>query len=311
MKTGYPESEAEFLRFIEDIDADLKRQGILIIGRPIAAIQEVCKRLKTSLPVVPNGLPIPGNYYGKSLSAHIQAWYERIYGKRLGMDLSPGSIAVLIRDDLWKINFPRLYGGYRFLFVPFPEKEEELRLLEQGDAYPLHWIEGLTVDYARSLTTEEVLKIKGTIIFSLRALWRLSEVEHQKFLPQARADLSNAVSSLFLPLPNFGQSKWASLQFAEKLFKSLLDLKHIPFPTGNKGHDVTELARLSEQSGLKGYKPVLADLIQCKSGVRYGEIAVGAADAINAHHASLVVCDIVCVEIGNLTGNAKVPKIWS
>ena len=299
MEANYPKNETEFLRFIEDIDRKLKGQGLLIPARPLGAVSEACKRLKTSVLFVPNCPPIPGDYTGDSLCAHIHAWYERTYGDKLGIDSSPGSVAVLIRDDVWRIKLPLFHGAYKLVFGPFP-KDEKLPGPDAEAVYPFRWIEGLTADFARSLTRKEVRHLAGLIMFALRVTRQLFRVEHQKYLPQARVDLANAVSSLFLSRPDYGQSKWASLQFAEKLFKSFLTLKEVTPPRGKKGHDLAELAKLSEDNGLRSIKPVLVNSIQCESGVRYGEIPIDAADAIRAHHASLIVCDIVCPEIERL-----------
>lgn len=298
MAEKYPETEADFLSLIENIDIELKKRDIPIHSRPVHAFSEVCKRLRISIPFVPDSSPVQGEYSGSSLSAHIHLWYQNRYGDRLKINFYPESVAILIRGDLWKINFPLFYGRFRLVFGPFLDRNKPSP--DHDEIYPLRWIEGFTPGLAMSLNRTEIQYIAGFISFTLQAIRKLQAVQYERYIPEARVDLANAVSSLFLSRPNYGQSKWASLQFAEKLFKSFLTLKKVVFPKGKKGHDLAELAKISEDNGLRGIKPLLVASIQCESGVRYGETQVDASEAIRAHHASLIVCNMACPEIGNL-----------
>jgi hypothetical protein len=295
MAAKYPETEADFLSLIENIDIELKKRDIPIHSRPVHAFSEVCKRLRISIPFVPDGSPVQGDYSGSSLSAHIHLWYQNKYGDRLKINFSPGSVAILIRGDPWKINFPLFYGRFRLVFGPFLDRDGASP--DHDEIYPFRWIEGFTPGLAKSLNRAEIQHIAGFVTFALQAIQKLRAVQNERYIPEARVDLANAVSSLFLSRPNYGQSKWASLQFAEKLFKSFLTLKKVTFPKGRKGHDLAELAKLSEDNGLQGRKPLPVASIQCEPGLRYGETRVDAADAIRAHHASLIVCNMLCPEI--------------
>lgn len=303
MEGTYPKNEAEFLGFIEDIDNELKKRNVPIHARPLRAVGEACARLKTSIFVVPSGPPVPGDYTGDSFGAHIDAWYQKKYGDRLKIDFSPGNVAIIIRGDPWKIRLPLLYGAFKFVFGPFADKGEKTPEHDPEAVNPLRWIEGFTSDLSKSLSKEEMKAIAGFIIFALQTTERLVRVQHERYLPEARADLEMAVSNLFLTHPNYGQSKWASLQFTEKLFKCFLTVKEVSFVRkGRKGHDLAELAKLSANNGLQGMKPEIVNNIQCPGGVRYGEVEVDLAEAIRAHHASLIACSIVCSTIRALRG---------
>jgi hypothetical protein len=291
------EKESEFLKLIEEVDEEFKKQNIPIFQRPIHAIREICIRLKTSLPLVPEGPAIPGLYSGDSLVAHVHEWYKRRYGERLKIDFSPGRAAVLIKGDPWKINFPALFGRAKFVFDPNLEKykeESKIKVNEPLIANPLRCIERFTTDIAKSLTRNEMSQLAQFFISTFETLLRLFEIKDKPFIPEARADLDAAVNNIFSSFPNYGQSKWASLQFAEKLFKCFLKLKNVDVP---KKHGLDLLSNLASQNGLPIIPAIIIRDVQCPAGVRYGEITVSLEEAIQAHHSSLEVCSVLAPAI--------------
>jgi hypothetical protein len=289
----FPKNEAEFVRLIEDVDNELKKRNIQIFQRPIHAIREVCIRMKIILPVVPEGPPIPGVYEGDSLAAHIHDWYRKKYGERLRINFSPGSAAILIKGDPWKIVFPAIYGKVKLVFDPDLEKYEKIpKLAVNAPLYsnPLRCIKGFTSELAKSLTKREIREVAQFFIFALKTIQRLFEIKDKPYIPEARSDLETAVSNIFMSPPNYGQSKWASQQFAEKLFKCYLELENVKFP---KKHDLELLADLAFQQGLQVIASNTVKSIQCPAGARYGEVKVTLTEAIDAHHSSLEVCSVL------------------
>ena len=307
-KLPSPRNEAEFLKFIEDIDSDLKKNNMLIFQRPIHAIREACLRLGVSLNVVPHGKAIQGIYHGDSLVAHIQDWYQKQYGDRLKINFSPGSAAILIKGDPWKIDFPLIYGKIKFVFDPDLAKYEKLpdtAVNETLYANAFRSIKGFTPELAKSLTREEILRIKNIYMFSLYAIQYLFEIKSKPFIPEARSDLEAAVNNLFITHPHYGQSKWSSLQFAEKMFKCFLKTKNVSFM---KNHNLLELSKLARQNGMPIIPDEIISVIQCPAGARYGEISVSMMDAIKAHHGSLIVCATVVNEFRNYIGGLEKRK---
>lgn len=287
------EKESEFLKFIEEIDEGFKKQNMPIFQRPLHAIREICIQLKTSLPVIPQGSAIPGLYSGDSLVAHVQEWYKKRYGDRLKIDFSPGKAAVLIKGDPWKIKFPLLFGRAKFVFDPDLEKHKEepkTKISEPIVANPLKCIERFTADIAKSLTKSEMSQLAQFFVSTFETLQRVVEIKNKPYIPEARADLDSAVNNIFSSPPNYGQSRWASLQFTEKLFKCFLKLKNVSFP---KKHDLEFLSNLASQNGLPTISDSIIKDIQCPAGVRYGEITVTLEEAILAHHSSLKVCSVL------------------
>jgi len=299
---NYPKSEAEFIRFIEEIDDSLKKKNILIFQRPIHAIREACLKLKISIRVAPDVPPTPGIYEGDYLAAHIHEWYKKKYGDRVKINFSPGCAAVLIKGDPWKIDFPLVFGNVKLVFDPDLEKYQQMPEIAVNAPLlvnPLRSIRGLTTEHAKSLKKEEMQKLAQFFLFALNTIQRLFEIKDKPYIPEARADLNMAVNNLFLFPPNYGQSKWASLQFAEKLFKCYLRMENVSFPLK---HDLKLLARLAFQSGLQIIPDDVIKTIQCPAGVRYGEITVTLPEAISAHHASLEVCSVVANTVARIRG---------
>jgi hypothetical protein len=300
------DKETEFLNLIKEIDEGLKKRNVPIFRRPLDAIRELCMKLKTSLPLVAHRAAIPGLYSGESLVAHVHDWYERRYGDRLKTDFSPGQAAVLIKGDPWKVNFPSLFGKAKLVFDPDFDKyrkEPRIRIDEAIIANPLSCIDRFTVDIAKSLTKNEMSQLAEFFMSTFQTLLRLFEIKDKPFIPEARVDLDTAVNSIFLASPNYGQSRWASLQFAEKILKSYLKLKKASFP---KKHDLELLSGLASINAMPTIAPNIIQDIQCYAGVRYGEIAVTLQEAIKAHHSSLKVCSIVAPEIKKIDSTPRV-----
>jgi len=278
-------NKSEFLRLIEEINASLIRDNVSIPLRPMSAISKFYVNHKIYAPVVPDGPPIPGDYNGDSLSAHINEWYQKKYGDRLKINFSPGSAALLIRGDAWRIDFPLLYGKFRMAF--------DRDLQKPGNA--LRLIKGLTPEYAKSLSPNDLQEIARFFCLAFDAIQRLCEIARDPLIETARSDLISAVNNIFIQHPNYGQSKWASLQFSEKLLKCFIKKSGGNYP--KRGHNLKLLAKLAVDKGLQILPTSIINKIQCSARVRYGEEEVSLNDAIEAHHASLVICSVLAPAI--------------
>jgi HEPN domain-containing protein len=99
-------------------------------------------------------------------------------------------------------------------------------------------------------------------------------------------DLETAVDSFFYTRGQYGQSKWHSLQFTEKLLKDLITHYGGTYKFVHKLKElsqiVTDLSKLQIDGGL-------LEEIQCKAEVRYSADIVSREEALKAHHASLAV----------------------
>ena len=285
------EKENEFKKMLESIDEDFKEQNMPIYQRPLRAIREICLKKKISLSCTPRGPAIPGDFEGDSLVAHVHQWYRNKYGDRLKINLSPGSRAVFIKGDVWRINYPLFFGNAKFVFDSDLNKYHEVPKIQKNVPSmiinPLKFIDGFTSEYAKSITRNEMIELKDNLVLGLEAVQSLREIKEKPYIPEAKADLDSAVNNIFSTPPHFGQSKWSSLQFTEKLFKCFLELKEVSFA---RNHDLNSLFILSNQNGLTGISQSIIQNIQCSAGVRYGEINVSLDEAIQAHESSLTIC---------------------
>jgi len=301
MKKTIPKDEPQFLEFIQEIDNDLKNRNISIDKRPFHAIMEAAKRLDIELIFPPaNDIAVSGIYYGDSLLAHISNWYEERYKNRLKVFSGLGHVAVLIKGDPWKIIIPLILSA-NFICHYDLEKYKNVEGINANfiPTYNiLGFIDGFQVSLAKELTREELNYISRIFIAGLNALHSIKEIRSKPLISEANADLESAMSYIFLDPPQYGFSKFSSLQFVEKLLKCYLKLRNKKF---RRAHNLSELVELTKQNGLTYIpKQSLIDKVQCLGGVRYGEIPVLLKEAIEAHHASIEICENIAPEIKTL-----------
>ena len=222
MTSRIPKSQKEFNSLMEDIDSLLKERNVPIYNRPIHAPLEISRKLKVSFPLVPiQRNAIPGDYTGNSLSSHIQDWFEKQYRDRLSVQMGVGTGVILIKGDPWKVIYPLIFGTVYFICDPNLEKYKNLASFTTNGTSPTINIFNLILDFppklAESLTKNEVQKIKKTFLAGLDALSCLDQIKKMPLAKEAKADLEAAVMHILSEPPQFGLSKWASLQFSEIL----------------------------------------------------------------------------------------------
>ena len=101
-------TENDFDKIMEEIEKSLQSRQVPIHARPLIAIPEFTTRMKIISPIpITNQKPIPGFYEGANLAAHINKWYKERYGDRLKLSMGPGSAAILIKGEPWKVNYHR------------------------------------------------------------------------------------------------------------------------------------------------------------------------------------------------------------
>ena len=123
--------------------------------------------------------------------------------------------------------------------------------------------------------------------------------QHFKLVPEARGNLTNAVELLFSTPPQYGLSKWESLQAAEKVLKAFISAKGAKFKFT---HILEDLALRAELLGLPLIPRAELRDIQCSPQVRYGDIPVTSREAVKAHQAALSVCGGVSVSLLRIKG---------
>lgn len=275
-----------FEAMMADIDAKLMREGIPISSRPMRAGSEVSVRYKIPMPIAVtdvNRLPPELRRYAP-LSIALSRWYDENYGDRLKIDMCPGRTVVRLDGDLYLLKIPRLLGSVAFgvsrEFLPPPTSGHSPL---KGNIIQL--IEHMTQTKASRLSDSDLKAAEEAFLTALWASYTLEATPHD-LISSARGDIASAVTALMSDRERFGESKWASLQAAEKTMKAAIALQGGQFPFT---HDLSKLALALETVGVALNAPELLSAIQCTPGIRYGEELCSQIDALAAHSASLTL----------------------
>jgi hypothetical protein len=259
-------TDEELDTMVSAIDVELRRRGVPIFRRAIAAIVEFQKRTNIWEPIA--GGPLnPGA--PETHPTRIGRWYREHYGNRQSVDASPGATILVIRGEPWRCVFPRVFGTVQV----------DVRTL----------IQDLPSKLADSLTPKEVKDLLAVFGSRLDLFHRI-EASPLKYLPEARKDLVYGVSDVCKSPPNLPMAKLFFSHAAEKSLKGFIDWK------GKKAahhHRLVEVAQQAEELGLPAIPRSLIEALFCPGGARYGEYTVDQEAAILAHDASLNVIEQV------------------
>lgn len=287
-KVPWPKSEDDFRKLVEKIEAELQTEEVPIAFREVEALRGISGELHAEL-VDPKGQksPTPGSYKGGDLVLRVVAWYEQLYGDKLLHDFRPGITVLLLRGDVWTLNFPRFYGrGEVFC------SRTESTYRPPGGRGPFRYnildcIEDLAPALRNALSTEELGYVEQVFEIGHKAFAEIESTQNFPLVTDAAADLYAAVFHLTARNRHYGLSKWASLQAAEKMLKAYLKENLGRY---ERGHILEPLVREAESAGLGQLDRRLLVAIQCSPDVRYGDEPVSLKNAVDAHHASLGIC---------------------
>ncbi len=273
-------SETDLNKIIASIDEEMKSEHIPIASRPMHALLRLSKRLQ---------IQITSRAEDKLHNLVIK-WFDEKYGDKLKSDHSQGGIAILIRNDLYKMGIPLFYGQARLLSDPNKMSGEKTQISSGSEPMiinVLNLIDGFTAAYAKELS---LLELKELILYFKWGLDSFQTINAQTsgtYATAALGDLQSAVYHLFSHPQHCGQSKWASLQATEKFIKSYIEQKG---EKAEQHHNLNKLAKHAYTLGLDQLNPDNLEIIQCAAGVRYGELSVNVREAVEAHHASIDIC---------------------
>lgn len=290
-----PNDETEFIELMESVDKELADAGYSIPQRPIQALRIVSSRFRIPLPIT---TPIPGmsheaNQYWP-ISSRIYKWYDERYGDRLKIDFAPGRMVFRIGNDLWGFRFPKIYGSAN-LIASRTERSDRLRT----DGKPVIFnvvdsIDSLPDGLRLSLTDQQLHAIFNSFILGFAAFDGLEQFRDEQLVKTALADISAAVDHLLGTHPNYGLSKWSSLQAAEKLLKFSISQVGGAYP---KVHKLDELISEAAKHRLSFQLQNEIALIHCTPSIRYGQESCSRDEALEAHHATFRVAKAVSTEL--------------
>lgn len=285
--SGYktvPHNGPLFEAMMREIDARLGSEGYPIEDRPIFAGREVSLLHGVTIPIGKadaSRLPPDIAAYAP-LGAAISRWYDESYGDRLKVDMKPGRTVVRLDGDLYVIGIPRIFGSVAFAvsrdFLP-----ERTSFAGPAECNIIQLVEHMTPARAARLSDVDLQAAERAFLSGLWASYTLEATPHD-LMRSAQADVATAVTSLMDRGGRFGESKWASLQAAEKTMKAAIALRGGKFAFT---HDLSKLATSLTSLGVDIDVQALLDAIQCTPGIRYGEEACTEDEGLRAHHASL------------------------
>lgn len=278
-----PHSGPEFEKMMREVDASLVAECHPIANRPIHAVREISLKYQVPVPMTADASRLPAELRPFApLGEAISQWYKVTYGDRLKVDMMPGRSIVRLDGDLYVLKVPRIFGQVQFgvsrTFLPPPS-------IARGPAICniVQLVEGLTPAKATLLSDESLEHVNDAFGRALPALYTMENSEHELMFA-ARGDVATAVNCLMDRDQRFGESKWASLQAAEKVLKAAIALQGAAY---KKTHILAELCVALRDAGIPFDEPVLVHGIQCSPAIRYGQEACSQAQAVDAHHASL------------------------
>jgi hypothetical protein len=147
-------------------------------------------------------------------------------------------------------------------------------------------VEDLQPGLSQALEPQELQKIKEVVHLETLQFATIEALYNTELGRAAKADLRASVDRLLDSPPQFGQSRWASLQAAEKFLKAYLTEQDLRFP---KTHDLKKLANLAHIRKYGGLPDGLLEPVQCDPGVRYDDSST-VDDAIRAHRMACLIC---------------------
>lgn len=286
---GLPEDDSEFASLMEEIDEYLRREDVDIPARPLRGASEVAKRLNIEFPLAPGDPDYePTEYSGLDLSVRIFRWFEARYGDRLQIDLRPGRVVILLRGDPWELTLPRFFGSHKLVSDPSKSTDPVDPNSQPPTEPPTYNVLDSITDLPEGLRSDLSEKECSYVMTAFRAgveNFRLLEsVMDKELVPEAMADLESSCHHLLSSKRSPGQSKWASLQLAEKTLKAFIIESG---QTPPRSHDLGNIAATAESIGLAKVPEPWIDMVQCDAGVRYGDVAVSVEEAISAQHSAM------------------------
>ena len=265
-------NENDFSKAMFEVDQELIKEGI----EPNRRILFVLSKLQEKLPELLT-IPIPltsyskdfdGNYTNLNLFDQIEKWYDLRYGNKTNMGYlaTIGEMILLIENEPFKTIFPVIYGTVGITWDTLSKK-----------------IEGLTPFRANHLNSKDIYKLLDIYNRTFGAFLKYDELG-LCYKKEAINDLHRAVDGI-INSDGYGQSKWDSLQFTEKVLKGLII--YFINQKANKTHDLTDLAKLLPKELNINIKYLTK--INDNAGIRYGEKIISRNEAIEAHIASMKI----------------------
>jgi HEPN domain-containing protein len=278
-------SEEEFERSMREIDEQLVSREAKLPGREIRGWIMFCQ--KYDLRRISLDAPI---------SEKVTGWFKARYGDRLNLDFSLGHSVEIIRGDLLRSRCSVFYGEIHVVCHPAMMGQSTDGPVTRRAAFVnvLDRVDGMTASFGASLTPGEQQTLQRGYATSQLHLSRIGDLTPQPFIREARADLRESVEHMFRSDPQFGLSKWASLQAVEKHLKAYIRQKG---EQPERNHFLEGLATEAERLSLQPIPREKLELAKCVPGARYGEIAVSRTEAVESYQAAVEISGTIALQL--------------
>ncbi|TCM14011.1 HEPN domain-containing protein [Novosphingobium sp. PhB165] len=197
-------------------------------------------------------------------------------------------MVILLDGDLYVLRVPRVFGSVNFVltrqWLPNPG-------IGSGTATCniTQLVDGMTAAKAGRLSDAALNTIGRAFEIAVPATFTLESTGHNLMFI-ARGDVEAAVNGLMARGGRYGESKWASLQAAEKVLKAAIDREGARY---GFTHGLAALCKTLADTGLAFNADAQVAAIQCKPGIRYGEEPCICDEALAAHRASLELVNVL------------------
>ena len=201
-------SEEDFNHVMEIIDQEMRDEETPVQARSLKAVGKFTIGYGTWL------------MHRDPLTHKIHEWFDRRYGDRLKIDPT-WKMAILIRDDLYRLRLPLVFGAASVICSPNQYGITGQTVVGTENRLPtiniLDLIDDFTEEYAKSLAKDELAAILNQFQLGYSAMTEIGAISDTELVREAIGDIEASVAHLFANQPQFGLSKWASLQATEKL----------------------------------------------------------------------------------------------
>lgn len=306
----FVKNEKDFQELMESVDEELRNDGFLIFQRPMNAWFKISSRFGLNLIFPPFKKTITeGRFVGDDLTNRIFKWFDDKYGDKLKFDPT-WKMVILIRGDAYRMRLPRAYGAFIGICSKKDFGKSASPIAGVNGNLPelniLNLIDEMTQGYVNSLSRSDLENIINCFQTGYSTMNEMETLQAIQLVQQAKGDIDATVSHIFSNPPQYGLSKWSSLQATEKVIKAYIQEKNGNFPFS---HDLKKLAQEAQNLGLREIPEALLDLIQCPAGVRYGNPPVNLIESVQAHYACLDICLGVAQQISISRREGKVQLI--
>jgi hypothetical protein len=283
-------TDEQLHKVLTEIDAELRVASPQVYGRELRGWGAFCRRFKLTMAM------------HDPLATRIFDWFTKQYGERLNGNLDFGNTVAEIRHDFYSIRIPRFFGtGIIHSDPVLTGMDFGSPLVNRGPfrANLFNNLEGLTPEFIKSLTPQECNNLLDAYGRGFLGFSRMEDVQGAPYSKEALDDLRQSSSHLTDHKPNFGFSRWSSLQAVEKILKSYIEEHGAAF---KKTHRLSDLALTATLIGLPSLPSTLLQDVQCTADVRYSAHSVSRAEALKAHYAALILCATVAQMLKQQSG---------